>query len=189
LIATNHHTRPRKARLLAHLALGLLAFAVAAGCDSAPPAIDTNLEHPDYRTLADELIGEKPVIITVAELNGIVDSTIVQRAAPAIAELNNALGSLAVLHQIDDTASSPALKSRVNLLAIPFQLLASRSAHWVLAELPPSQRVWLHEFVERRAATAGLPHDVWSVEPAGATELRGVGHRALSHDTMVTPRR
>ena len=138
---------------------------------------------------ADELIAEKPVIITVAQLDGIVDSTIVRRAAPAILELNNALGSLAVLHQIDDTASSPALKSRVNQLAIPFQLLASRSAHWVLAELPPSQRVWFHELVERRAGAAGLPHDVWSVEPTAATKLRGVGHRPLAHDTTVTPRR
>lgn len=189
MTATNRRTRVAMNRLLRRLGSRLLLFAIALGCESPRPERDDTLEHLDYQTLADELIGEKPVIITVAQLEGIVDSTIVRRAAPAIQELNNALGSLAVLHQIDDTASSQALKSRVNQLAIPFQLLASRSAHWVLAELPASQRVWFHELVERRAGTAGLPHDVWSVEPVAVSELRGVGHRPQSHDTTVRPRR
>ena len=189
MTATKRRTRVAVKRLLRRLGSSLLLFAIALGCDSPRPEPDDNLQHLDYQTLADELIGQKPVIITVAQLEGLVDSTIVRRAAPAIQELNNALSSLTVLHQIDDTASSPALKSRVNQLAIPFQLRASRSAHWVLAELPASQRVWFHELVERRAAAAGLPHDVWSVEPGAASELRGVGHRPLAHDTTVTPRR
>jgi hypothetical protein len=90
--------------------------------------------------------------------------------------LNDALGHLAVLHQIYDTASSPVLRTRVNLVAIPFRIIADRAKTMVQSELPADKRYWFHTFLEKRTAGAGLPHDVWSIEPEPASSVRGILH-------------
>ena len=166
-----------------------LPFAIAA-CDAAQPPIVDDLGHPDYQVLADELIKERPTIITVDLLRDKLDSATLTRIESSVSQLNDALSRLAVLHQIDDTATSRELRSRLNVLAIPFQLIADRSNQFVLTELAGSQRIWFHEFLEQRAQAAGLPHEVWRVEPPAINELRGVQHRsAAPHDTSRTPRR
>ena len=168
--------------------LALLAV-VSVACDRTQPPTREDLEHPDYQALADELIMDRPTVVTVDLLRGRLDSATLERIAVPITQLDDALSRLTVLHQIHDTATTEQLRSRVNLLAMPFHLLADRSTRFVLVELPPEHRVWFHEFIEQRAQAAGLPHDVWRVEPAAMNELRGVRHTPALHDTSSTPRR
>ncbi|MEX2282073.1 MAG: hypothetical protein WEE89_06290 [Gemmatimonadota bacterium] len=170
-----------------------VALVLATGigsCDFEQPAPYADLEHPDYRAVADEMIRERPTVLTVEQLGSTLDSATLTRISPVIKLLNDDLGRLAVLHQIHDTASAPELRGKINLIAMPFQLLADRSKNWIMVTLPETKRVWFHEFVEQKAAAAGLPHDVWSIEALSPIELRGVQHRPVSrHDTALTTRR
>ncbi|MEX2281788.1 MAG: hypothetical protein WEE89_04850 [Gemmatimonadota bacterium] len=169
------------------LALLILVAGVPA-CDSSESARWQDASHPDYREMADELIKDRPHILGLADFTGVVDSATAHDMSSAVTELNDALGRLAVLHQVYDTATSSVLQPRVNILSMPFQLIADRSKTVVLARLSPTQQRWFHEFLEHRTAAAGLPHDVWSFEAGPRTEPRGLRPRPIAHDTALTTR-
>jgi hypothetical protein len=140
-------------------ALLVLGFIACTSDKAAQPAEQAeDLSHPDYRAIADELITELPTIITDNDFKGVVDSTTLYQLSPIVTRLNDSLGRLAVLHQIYDTASSEQLRNRVNLVAIPFRIIADRAKTMVQAELPANRQYWFHTFLEQRTSAAGLPH-------------------------------
>src|SRR5688572_21290669 len=102
----------------------IILVAGVAACDSSEPPRWQVASHPDYREMADELIKDRPHIIGVGDFTTVIDSAAAHEMASALTELNDALGRLAVLHQVYDTATSSVLRSRVNILSMPFQLIA-----------------------------------------------------------------